>query len=42
MTASIPIPAGVDRWEYVLPGKKISLKSATNGAKAYLTPVKQM
>jgi hypothetical protein len=42
MTASIPIPANTERWEFVLPGQKISLKSPTNGAKAYLTPAKQM
>lgn len=41
-TASIPITAGVPYWEYVFPGHKISLKSATNGAIAYLTPAKQM
>ena len=41
-TASIPITAGVPYWEYVFPGHKISLKSATSGAIAYLTPAKQM
>lgn len=41
-TASCPVTAGVETWEYVEPGDKISLKSSTNGAIVYVTPAKQM
>lgn len=42
MTASIPITAKCEHWEFVFPGHKISAKSATNGAIIYMTPAKQM
>ena len=41
-TASTPVSAGVEAWEFVEAGDKISLKSATNGAIVYVTPAKQM
>ena len=41
-TASIPITAKCEHWEFVFPGHKISAKSATNGAIIYMTPAKQM
>lgn len=41
-TASCPVTAGVEVWEFVEPGDKISLKSVTNGAIVYITPAKQM
>lgn len=41
-TASCPVTAKVDAWEYVEAGDKISLKSATAGAIVYVTPAKQM
>lgn len=40
-TASCPVAAFSETWEYVEPGDKISLKSATNGAIVYITPAKQ-
>ena len=41
-TASTPVTAKVEVWEFVEPGDKIALKSATNGAIVYITPAKQM
>lgn len=41
-TASMPITAKCEYWEFVFPGHKISAKSATSGAIIYLTPAKQM
>lgn len=40
--ASIPVTAKSDFWLTVEPGDKISVKSATNGAIAYITPFKQL
>lgn len=41
-TASMPLTAKCDHWEFVFPGHKIAAKSATSGAIIYMTPAKQM
>lgn len=40
-TASMPITAKQEYWQFVYPGDKIAAKSATNGAIIYFTPAKQ-
>lgn len=41
-TASMPITAKTEYWEFVFPGHKIAAKSPTSGAIIYMTPAKQM